>query len=137
MKSERAFPCRNEIVIDSTLKGLHGNDILGLPGTNNQSIVEQLLVVNDLGSMMNSIVMHLMTARRVNDLNIPLLKEMNKAVNYLSKQLDRERTRVINEFRYRSSSLKKQMSLARKLLFAGVINAFYCYWSSSRSVCVS
>ena len=84
-------------LFDRTLKGLaDGDETLGLPGTPQPHIRAQLKVVNDLWKNFKPLVSkganyktQAITQAQVNQLaslNLPLLKEMNKAVGLYEKE---------------------------------------------------
>lgn len=89
------FDLRSTIkLFDRTLKGLRdGDEQLGLPGTKEEHIRGQLAIVKDLWSDFQPQVEKAITQDKVDEeaikviarLNLPLLKEMNKAVGMYEK----------------------------------------------------
>jgi len=84
-------------LFERILKGLKdGDENLGLPGTKSQTIREQLNVVNDLWVTLKPIIVFAgdykttkINAEKITELaamNLPLLKEMNKAVGMYEKE---------------------------------------------------
>ena len=83
-------------LFERTLKGLRvGDDTLGLPGTKQESILQQLSVVEKLWSDFKPIVVSAVENKgdiapaqitKLANSNLPLLKEMNKAVGMYEKE---------------------------------------------------
>jgi len=79
-------------LFEKTLKGLLSGDAgLGLPGTTDAAIVDQLGVVDKIWADYKPVLTAVDTSaaglEKAEKLNIPLLKEMNKAVKMYEKSI--------------------------------------------------
>ncbi len=98
--ANKASLAKTIALFDKTLKGLvAGDESLGLPATTNADILAQLKVVTDLWTPFKSAVEKGDLAA-INKQNIPLLKNMNKAVGMYAQAsgstLDPKIAKVIN-----------------------------------------
>ncbi len=98
--ANKASLAKTVALFDKTLKGLvAGDESLGLPATTNADILAQLKVVTDLWIPFKDAVEKGDLAA-INKQNIPLLKNMNKAVGMYTKAsgstLDPKMAKVIN-----------------------------------------
>ncbi len=98
--ANKASLTKTVALFDKTLTGLiSGDESLGLPATTNKDILAQLKVVTDLWVPFKSVIEKGDLAA-INKQNIPLLKNMNKAVGMYAKasgsSLDPEMAKTIN-----------------------------------------
>ncbi len=86
----RPISARPLALFQSTLNGLlDGDEGLGLPGTRDQAIRDQLSIVQGLWEQYKPVLDAIDTSdaglTKAAELNLPLLKEMNKAVKMYEK----------------------------------------------------
>ncbi|MCK5696920.1 MAG: hypothetical protein KAI02_02085, partial [Gammaproteobacteria bacterium] len=79
-------------LFEQTLAGLvKGDSNLGLPGTKNAEIIAQLDVVNKIWADYKPVLSAVDTSdaglKKAEELNMPLLKDMNKAVKMFEKSI--------------------------------------------------
>ena len=106
-------------LFDKTLKGLiDGDESLGLPKTTDPDILKQLKVVSDLWTPFKASI-EKSDLEAINKQNLPLLKNMNKAVQMYAKasgsKLDPEMAQTINlagKQRMLTQKMTKELLLA-------------------------
>lgn len=128
--ANKASLAKTITLFDKTLKGLvAGDESLGLPATTNADILAQLKVVTDLWTPFKDAVEKGDLAA-INKQNIPLLKNMNKAVGMYTKAsgstLDPKMAKVINlagKQRMLSQKMTKELLLVANGIDADVNGA--------------